>query len=150
MCIDPISAVALGGAVVSGIGGAMQAQNTAQNYTMQAQADERDAAASEKASAYEIARLRDTVERTAGNQRAGFAANGVALSGSALDVMEDTANEGDLDVAAIQWNSKLKGDGLKYSAMQNRSNASSAAASAPLAFLAPVLKGVPRFGGVYG
>lgn len=150
MCLDPMSMIGLAGAVVSGIGGAQQAQAQAASYQMQANAAERDADATEKASAYEAARLRETVERTLGNQRAGFSANAVALSGSALDVMEDTALEGDLDVAAIQWNSKVRVDGLKYEAKQLRQNAASAAAAAPLAFLSPVLGGIGRFAGQFG
>lgn len=152
MCLDPVSLAVIGiaGSVASGVGAAAQSLNNAASMEAQAAGVERDADAAKKASAYEAARTRETVERTLGNQRAGFAANGVALSGSALEVMQDTAIEGDLDVEAIKWNSTVKTDGMKYEAKQLRANAAGARASAPLAFLTPVLGGVGRYGGSFG
>lgn len=150
MCLDPMSMIGLAGAAVSGIGGAMQAQNQAKQSEMQANAVERDAEATKKASAYEAARTREVVARTLGSQSAGIASNGVAFSGSAIDVMMDTATEGDLDVEAIKWNSKVKTDGMKYEAMQHRSNAASASAAAPIAFLSPIIGGIGKFGGSFG
>lgn len=152
MCLDPISyaVIGLAGSAIQGLGAAQAANNQAKSYDMQANAAERDAEAAKEASAYDAARTRETVERVIGNQRAGFSAGGVALSGSALDVMMDTATEGDLDVETIKWNSNVKVDGLKYEATQQRQNASSARAAAPLAFLAPVIGGAARFGGAFG
>jgi hypothetical protein len=153
MCLDPLTltaVVGLAGAAVQGIGAYNTAQNNAATYNAQAEGREADAEAAKKTSAYEIARTRETVARTLGNQRAGIAANGVALSGSALDVLNDTATEGDLDVAAIRWSSDVKVNSLKYEAKQLKANAADSAASAPLAFMAPVLGGVAKFGGAFG
>lgn len=153
MCLDPISMIGIGaslaGSVVSGIGAANQAQNEAASLDAQAAGKERDAASQKEATAYEVARTRETVERTFGSQRAGFAANGIALSGSALDVMNDTATEGELDLAAIKWNSDIKVDNLKYETSYLRTNAKVASDSAGMAFLAPVLGGVAKFAGAF-
>lgn len=150
MCLDPMSMIGIAGAAMQGIGGAMEAQNRARQSEMAANASERDADATQKASAYEAARISETVQRTLGNQAAGYGSNGVAYSGSAIDVSMDTATEGDLDVEAIQWNSKVKVDGLKYEAKQHRENAASASAAAPLAFLTPIIGGIGRMGNAFG
>jgi hypothetical protein len=116
------------------------------NSRAQANMQERQAEINIQTGEYEARRTEDTVARTEGAQRAGFAANGVALDGSAAEVIDDTAREGALDVAAIRWNSELKADNLKYEAKISRINADNAQRSAGIAFLAPVLGGVARFG----
>ncbi len=98
------------------------------------------------AGAAEAARIQGQVDRTTGAQRAGFAANGVALTGSAADVILDTAEEGALDIATVRWNSKLRADNLKYDAKIDKMNAKTSRRSAPLAFLAPTLSGLASYG----
>lgn len=150
MCLPMLGAVVgLAGAVVSGIGAAQQAQQQAANHEAEAALKDRQAEVNAETAIYEQDRTRDVVERTLGAQRAGYAANGIALDGSAVDVIADTATEGALDIAAIQWNSDLKTDNLKYEAKIDRMNADGARSSAGLAFLAPVLGGVAKFGGAF-
>ena len=84
------------------------------------------------------------LKRTTGAQRAGFAANGVGLDGSAADTIFDTTEEGALDVAAIRWNSKLASDNLNYKAKLSDMNAGIAKASAIPAFLSPVIGGLAQ------
>lgn len=151
MCLDPVSmaVIGIGGSLIQGIGAANEKQTNAQSLDMQAAGLERDIAAEEQASAYEIANTRRTLARTLGAQRAGYAANGLALSGSAADVIQDTATEGDLDIAAIQWNSKVKVDNTKYQRDVTKRNAQTERDAAPLAFIAPVIGGVAKFGGAF-
>ena len=99
-----------------------------------------------EAGGVEARRIQGQVDRTTGAQRAGFAANGVALTGSAADVILDTAEEGALDVATVRWNSRLRADNLKYEAKIDKMNAKTARRSAPLAFAAPVLGSLAQFG----
>ncbi len=136
----------IAGGLAQGIGGYQQHMTAAANYTMRANGLERDIKAEQYASAYEIARTRETVSKTLGAARAGFAANGLALSGSAVDVLSDTASEGDLDVASIRWNSQVKTDNLRYEQTVARTNAKASRTAAPLAFIAPVIGSVARFG----
>jgi hypothetical protein len=147
MCLGAV--VGLLGAVVSGIGAAAQMKAQAANHQMQAQMQERQAEIERAAGDYEAARTQDTVKRTLGSQRAGFLANGLSLQGSADDVIDDTAREGALDIAAVQWNSKLKVDNQKYAAKVSRANADSAKSAVGIAFLSPVLGGVARFAGSF-
>jgi hypothetical protein len=84
-----------------------------------------------------------------GCQRAGFAANGIALSGSAEDTLLDSAEEGALDVATVRWNSKLAADNLRYSAKIDKMNAKTTRQSMPLAFISPVLSSAAQYGGEF-
>jgi hypothetical protein len=135
--------VLLGGAAVlgggiSGIGAWNQRNTNATNYTMQANGLQRDIDAEKAASAYEIAATRTTVQKALGSARAGYAANGLALSGSAAQVLDESAIEGELDVAAIRWNSDVKVGNLKYEQKVARSNAKAERAAGPLAFFGNV------------
>lgn len=147
MCTPAVAmgAMLLGG-VLSGVSGYSTSMNNATNYDMQAAGYERDIDAETQSSAYDIARTQDAIDRAAGTQRAGFAANGIALSGSAADVLHETAIEGALDVEAIRWNSDVKIGSLRYARDVAKKNAATERAAAPLNFLAPVLGGVAKFG----
>ena len=152
MCLPPVAMglIGLAGSAVQGIGAAQAAQNEGASLDAQAQGKARDADAQKQISAYEVARTREVVQKALGGQRAGFAANGIALSGSALDVMNDTALEGELDLAAIKWNSDIKVDSLKYEKGYLEQNANVARSSAGMAFLSPVIGGVAKFGRSFG
>lgn len=150
MCTPVLLAgVGLAGGILQGIGGAQQRMDNAQSLDMQAAGIDRDIAAERESSAYEVARTRETVSRTVGSQRAGFAANGLALSGSAADVIQRTAIEGDLDVEAIRWNSKSRQDSLGYSRDVTKVNAGRERAAAPLAFISPIIGSVAKFGSAF-
>ena len=116
----------------------------------QAEMDRRQAGIEATTGAYKAARTQDEIDRTIGSQRAGFAANGLALSGSAADTVASTAEEGALDVAAIRWNSKLVGDNLRYKAKLEDANASQAGIAAPLAFLTPTINGIATYKSTFG
>jgi len=133
------------GGIVSGVGAAMGALSARAQAKGQAEMDRRQAGIEATTGAYKAARTQDEIDRTIGSQRAGFAANGLAMSGSAADTIASTAEEGALDVAAIRWNSKLVGDNLRYKAKLEDANASQAGMAAPLAFLAPTINGIATY-----
>lgn len=127
-------------AVVTGIGAAVSMLGQRAGHKADQKMQERQAKIENQAGIYQANRTQDQVDRTLGAARAGVAASGVGLSGSAADVIRDSAEEGALDVAAIRWNSKLAQDNSKYRAKVSGMNAKIAGASAPLAFVAPILK----------
>lgn len=133
-----LPALAIAGGVVSGIGAANTQNTNAANYTMQANGLQRDIDAEKQATAFEIASTRRTVQKTLGSARAGYAANGLALSGSAAETLNDSALEGELDIAAIRWNSDVKVGNLEYQQKVARANAKASKAAAPLAFFGSV------------
>lgn len=151
MCTPIALGVAgIAGGVLQGFSGYSQQKTAAANYGMQAAGLTRDIAAEREASAYEIARTRETVSRTLGNARAGYAANGLALDGSAAEVLRDTATEGELDIASIRWNSDVKIGNLEYQRTVANANKKAANQAAPLAFLSPVIGGFAKFGNQFG
>jgi hypothetical protein len=81
-----------------------------------------------------------------GGARAGYAASGLALSGSAAEVLRENAIEGELDIATIRWNSGEKVKTLGYQRDVYRYNAKQERAGKALAFVSPVIGGVARFG----
>lgn len=137
------------GGIVSGVGAAIGAMQTAASYKAQAQARERQARIEEKIGAHEADKQADTVKRVSGRMRANYTASGVALEGSALDIIDETAREGAMDVEAIRTTAGMKADTLRYEAQISRMNAKGARASAPFAFLSPVLQGAARMSSQY-
>lgn len=140
----------LAGGVIQGVGAAETRETNAVNYELRADAATRDIRTERASSAYAIAAKRMEIKKTLGNARAGYAANGLALSGSAADVINESAVEGDLDVAAIRWNSKNKIAGLKFERSTYLYNAGQERAGKGLALASGVLGGVARFGGSFG
>lgn len=151
MC-NAIAGGALGmvGGIFQGIGAAQQRQQNAAGMEASARGIDRDIGAEREATAYTVARTREAIARTQGSARAGFASRGLALSGSAADVLRETAMEGDLDVAAIRWSSAEKIKSMEYQRDLLKYNAKQERAAAPLAFITPVIGGAAKFGGSFG
>lgn len=145
MCLPIIAGV------VSGIGALMGVKAQQQQLKAQAAMEQRQAEIETVTSSYKAARQRDNVDRALGAQRAGFAANGLDQSfGSPLDVIEESATEGALDVAAIRWNSKLATDNLRFKSANSTAQAKTVGASAPFAFLGPVMNGIATYSSSFG
>lgn len=133
------------GGVISGVGAAMGAMSAKAQAKGQAAMDRRQAEIEGVTAGYKADRTQDDINRTIGQERAGFAANGVGLSGSAADTIADSTEEGALDVAAIRWNSKLTQDNLRYKAKLSDMNAKQAGFAAPIAFLSPTINGIATY-----
>lgn len=149
------------GGVMSGIAGAMGAQSqaaeyaqAAENHKAQAALERRQASIERTAGSYKAVKQQETVDRVLGSQRAAIGGSGISLSsGTAEDVISETAEEGAMDVAAIRWNSSLSGENQMYqsrisdmSAFGASQASKRAAKAAPLAFLTPVVGAVAKFG----
>lgn len=132
------------GAIVSGIGSVIGLAGQMAQAKAQEQLNKRQAQIETATGSYEAQRTTEQVQRTLGAQRAGNVANGVALSGTTADAIEESAREGALDVAAIRWNSGLKADNLRYEAKIDKMNAGIAGAAMPFAFLSPVIGGLAK------
>lgn len=145
MCI-PMAVLGLASGLVSGIGAAQQANAQAASFESQAEFERRQADIELETGAYRAERRQDEVDRALGTQRAQYGASGLALSGTPADVIAESAQEGALDVAAIRWNSGLAAGNQRFRAQISESNARDARRAAPLAFAAPVLTGVARYG----
>ena len=138
------------GGVISGIGAAMGVKAQADSLKAQSAFEHRQAQLERMSGTYKSERQREQLDRVLGQQRAGFAANGVAMDGSAFDVAADTEREGDLDIQAIQWNSKLAADNLNYKGKVSAANAKAISKQAPISFITPVISGLAQFGSSFG
>lgn len=150
MC-GPVAGAIIGiaGGVVSGIGGMMQARAQAAGYRAQAALQERQALMERDAGVVAAQRKQDELRRLIGKQIAGYSANGLAIEGSALSTIMDTASEGAKDVAAIRYGAVARSGNEAFGAKVSRMNASIASRSAPIAFLSPILQSATRFGGSF-
>lgn len=137
------------GAVIAGVGSAMSAMTAAAQSKAQAEMERRQAAIERQTGAYEADRKTDQVQRVLGSARAATIANGLNLSGGALDVIDESAQEGALDVAAIRWNSRLAADNHMFKAGISEMNAKANTMAAPLAFLSPVIEGFAKYKGSF-
>jgi len=108
--------------VVSGVVGAIgaiasanaQAEAAEQNARIQdynRQVSERNKAATNAATDAEAAEKRRENARTMASMRAAYGASGLAMSGSSLDVLEDTAYEQELDVEKVRYRGHVKAVG---------------------------------------
>lgn len=147
MCVAVLGIL---GGVLSGIGAMAQANSAAANAEAQAKMQDRQALIERTTGSYKAERQAERVKQIEGSQRANYAASGLSMTGSPGEVIEDSATQGALDIAAIRWNSRLNADNLNYEAKISRMNAASAKAAAPIAFLSPVIGSVARFGESFG
>ncbi len=84
-----------------------QAQTASATAKYNARVAEMNADAMRKAGAFEEARLKRGKKRTEGAQAAAFAASGVRLEGTPIEVMADTATEYEMDIAASRYNTAI-------------------------------------------
>lgn len=138
------------GGVISGIGAVMGAKAQSDSLKAQSRFEARQADLERMSGSIKATRQREQVDRILGQQRAGFAANGVAMDGSAFDVAADTEREGDLDVQSIRWNSQIASDNLKYKSEVSKANAKAVSKQIPISFMTPVISGLAQYGQSFG
>lgn len=120
MCL-PILGAALGavGSIAQGAAANSAAKANAKAMQQQAQLER-------QAGAYQVARQRDQLNRLTGRQVNNFAANGVALDGSAADVVTDSRTQGELDIAATMFGANVRSNNLETQAKITRAQGKSA------------------------
>lgn len=162
MC-DPVTAIAV--STVASIGGAMmqmqaqnqqaEAQQASLNY--QRQVAENNAATSEalakdatERGRAEERRHRQQVQQLLGRQQAVFGATGLQTSGSALGILGDTAEMGELDALQIRDNAEREAFGFRAQASNDRAQAGllgQQAANVQGATIAPLLNATASVAG---
>lgn len=110
------TAIAAVSAVVSAVGVISSADASRRAANQNADIAEQNAIAARQKAAYDEQMHRERVKKILGSQRALYGKAGVEMTGSPLLVMEDTAEQGELDALAIRF-------GGEVSASQNRSQA---------------------------
>lgn len=131
MC-DPTGGIAttallIGGAGVSAYGQYQQGQAAKDAAEYQAAVSRNNAIMEDRRAQQELeAGDREAIQRRRaiaqliGQQRANVGASGVEASGSPLEVIADTAEQGTLDMATIRYNAELRAQDRRFSAQNLR------------------------------
>jgi hypothetical protein len=125
MC-DAVSLAVIGG-VVGAAGSLYGGMQQGAAYDDQAAFAARQAMLEGQAGAYEAERLRAQGTRALAGKRQQYVSSGIdPSSGSAREVIEDSAREAALDEQAVLFGAKLRADNRRFEARLARSNAQSA------------------------
>lgn len=68
----------------------------------------------------EAEQIRRLGRKRIGEARAAYAASGVRMTGSALDVLADSERQVELDAATARWNAELRASGMQSQAALSR------------------------------
>lgn len=134
MCIPIIGAVI--GAATSIAGTMASASAQSQSYKTQAAYADRQAVMTDQKGAYEGTRLSNQNDRKLADMRGQYLSSGIALEGSASDVLLDSATEASLDEQAVKYGTQVQKDNLKFEAGLARMNAKNAMTGGILGALA--------------
>lgn len=124
MC-DPVS-LAIAGGVVTGAGSLYSGFTASQSYQDQAKVADRQAVMEGQAGRYEQQRVKARNDRVLGDQRQQFISSGIALEGSAQEVIADSAREAALDEEAVLYGAQVRAENKRFESRLARSNAQSA------------------------
>lgn len=133
------------GAVVSAVGTIASAQAQAASYKAQAAYSERQALMTQQKGAYDARQLGRQHDRALGEMRSQYLGSGIALEGSALDVLEDSATQASLDEQAIKYGAQVQSDNYRFQASLARMNARNAMTGGVLGALATGINGVNQW-----
>src|SRR5687767_4811010 len=123
MC-DPVSALMVAGGAVGAAGSMFGGMQQGAAYDDQAAFAERQAGLEGQAGAYERERLKSHNNRLLAGMRQQYSSSGIdPTSGSAREVLEDSAREAALDEEAVLFGAKLRADNSRFEARLARSNA---------------------------
>ncbi|MGH6915684.1 MAG: hypothetical protein ACREH3_18500 [Geminicoccales bacterium] len=111
---------------IAAAGTVMQASNQAKMSRYNAQVAEQNAAAAQRQAEADAARQQRQVERNLAKRRTAFASGGVSIEGSPLDLLEDLAMEGQLDVLGVRRRGLSEARQFSVSAARSRFQAGSA------------------------
>lgn len=127
----------LAAAAITAAGTLFSAATAAAGYSAQAKFADRQAIIEDQKGAYEAQRMDDATTRQIARMRSGYMASGIDLSGSATDVISDSAAEASLDSQAIRYGAKIKKDNYKFEGGMARMNAGNAIIGGAIGAIAP-------------
>jgi hypothetical protein len=136
MCLPALGLI---GGIISGIGAMAQASAQAATHDANAQLQERQNQIQIMSGAYKAQAKERENKIAAGEQRAAFASNGIALSGTPSLVIQESVEEGALDVQAIRWGARLEGDNSLYQKEIELMNKKAAKTAGIIGFLTPIV-----------
>lgn len=134
-------ALAAGGAGLKAVGSlkAGKKQKRAADYN--AQVSEQQAQQAEYQASVEEKRQRQLASKVIGSARAQVGASGIAASGSALDVLADSAAKAEQDALLIRYGGKVAATNLRNQAQQQRKEGKAAKTAGYVSAASSLLKG---------
>ncbi|MGP1395403.1 MAG: hypothetical protein ACTS3R_07815 [Inquilinaceae bacterium] len=112
--------LSIGGSLLGAFGKAKAARDERDAARENARVAEKEAERQRRRTALELERQRKTARRVVGRQRAEFAMAGVGATGSALDIIADSAAEAALDASLIEEGGRLAESYALAQARQDR------------------------------
>ncbi len=155
MCLGPealataalVSAVS--GSAVSAYGMYQQGQAAKKSAAYNAAIQRNQAIAARQKADFDARRKRSEVETLLARQRSGFAKGGVALEGTPLEVLEATAEAGELDAQAIIYGGEVGATGYESQAELSRLTGEQAAQAGMVGAGSTLLTGAGKAGLAY-
>jgi hypothetical protein len=145
--LEAVVAIAQGiGAVVSAVGVVAGAAAQANAAEYEAKLADRNAQIIRQQTDAEVSDQRRQNRRRLAAIRAQYGASGLDFSGSALDVLDDSALEAELDVSRIKYQGSLRALEQNDRSQLKRMEAKSAWAAAPIGVASSLLGGVTSVG----
>lgn len=135
-----LTAMAVGTAV-SAYGSYQQGKATERAMNYNAQVAEQNAKVAKDKAAYEAELQASKLRRAIGAQRAAQSGSGYLLSGTALDLQEDTTIQGEMDRLAILYGGEVESSNLKSEAQLARMQGKAAAQAGTTAAFGTLLSG---------
>lgn len=140
--LEIIGALMAVGSTVTGMMAAQQqadAQKKAADYNRQV--EERNATIVRQQAASDMEDKQRSNRQTLGAMRAAYGASGLAMAGSPLDVLQDSAETGEYDAQKIKYKGDLQALGHEDKAALYKMEADNAEASGSIGVLGALFKG---------
>jgi len=147
--MDPITLAVVGmavGSAFSAAGSYQSGQAAAQAARYNADLADKNAELAIQQGLEEERRSRVIARKTIGIARANYGASGVAMEGSAMDVLAESAAAAERDAITIKNNSYLKADALRAEARMERSRGEAASTAGTLGAIGAIFSGAGSIG----
>lgn len=140
----------VGGGLLSAYGQLQQGQAAYRAARFNAESSMQNATLSRAQAAEDAKRFKLTIKRQMGDMRANIGASGLTLDGSALDVLEDSAAQADLDARTIVHQGELKAYGFERDAQMQMAQGNSAVRGSYYGAAASILSAGGNVAKTYG
>ncbi|MDJ0513016.1 MAG: hypothetical protein QNJ62_06200 [Methyloceanibacter sp.] len=140
MCVPAVGLV-LGavGAVASAAGSVIAGQQQARALERQADFEQEQARLEREKGEFDATREDERARRLLGLQRASYLAAGVSLEGSPGEIIEETAEDTQLDIEAIRFGAERNARNFEQRAEQSRAQASQARTAGYIGAISPIV-----------
>lgn len=145
-----LSAITAGGALLGAVGKIKQGEAAAKAGEFNAEIAEQNAADTLVLGAEEERRVRVMARKTIGQARASIGASGIQADASALDVLQESAANAEMDAISIRYQTYKKAQTFKNDAALARMGGGAGLSSSLFGAAGSILTGINQTAGYYG